>query len=168
MGVWNGWGYGIAFFWALNFQISEPEIWQKVTLSEVSAEFQGFSCKFRALKNIFRMAIPSVPADQSSSLFGAPTFSVKRPKTSSASKVQIATLHNANWEGRYLCHPIERLQIGGRQPLFGGWQNACWRVAICILEAEIILGALHRKAAEPPKTAGTFGFRETGTTENLS
>ena len=29
MGVWNGWGYGIAFFRALNFQISEPEIWQK-------------------------------------------------------------------------------------------------------------------------------------------
>ena len=28
MGVWNGWGYGIAFFRALNFQISEPEIRQ--------------------------------------------------------------------------------------------------------------------------------------------
>ena len=27
VGVWNGWGYGIAFFRALNFQISEPEIW---------------------------------------------------------------------------------------------------------------------------------------------
>ena len=26
VGVWNGWGYGIAFFRALNFQISEPEI----------------------------------------------------------------------------------------------------------------------------------------------
>ena len=24
MGVWNGWGYGIACFRALNFQISEP------------------------------------------------------------------------------------------------------------------------------------------------
>ena len=29
MGVCNGWGYGIAIFRALNFQISEPEIWQK-------------------------------------------------------------------------------------------------------------------------------------------
>ena len=30
MGVWNDWGgYGIAFFQALNFQISEPEIRQK-------------------------------------------------------------------------------------------------------------------------------------------
>ena len=29
VGVWNGWGYGIAIFRALNFQISEPEIWQK-------------------------------------------------------------------------------------------------------------------------------------------
>ena len=26
VGVWNGWGYGIAFFRALKFQISEPEI----------------------------------------------------------------------------------------------------------------------------------------------
>ena len=24
MGIWNGWGYGSAFFRALNFQISEP------------------------------------------------------------------------------------------------------------------------------------------------
>ena len=51
MGVWNGWGYGIALFRALNFQISEPEIWQKIA---PSAEFQGFSWKFRPLKNIFR------------------------------------------------------------------------------------------------------------------
>ena len=29
MGVWNGWGYGIAFFRALKFQISGPEIWQE-------------------------------------------------------------------------------------------------------------------------------------------
>ena len=29
MGVWNGWGYGIAFFRALKSQNSEPEIWQK-------------------------------------------------------------------------------------------------------------------------------------------
>ena len=51
MGVWNGWGYGIAFFRALKFQISEPEILTKIALS---AEFQGFSWKFRPLKNIFR------------------------------------------------------------------------------------------------------------------
>ena len=29
MGVWNGWGYGIAFFRALKFQSSEPENWPK-------------------------------------------------------------------------------------------------------------------------------------------
>ena len=29
VGVWNGWGYGIAFFRALNFQISEAEICPK-------------------------------------------------------------------------------------------------------------------------------------------
>ena len=51
MGLWNGWGYGIAIFRALNFQISEPEIWPKIALS---AEFQGFSWKIRPLKNIFR------------------------------------------------------------------------------------------------------------------
>ena len=27
MGVWNGWGYGIAIFQALNLQKSQPEIW---------------------------------------------------------------------------------------------------------------------------------------------
>ena len=51
VGVWNGWGYGIAIFRALNFQISEPEMWQKIVLS---VEFQGFSWKIRPLKNIFR------------------------------------------------------------------------------------------------------------------
>ena len=50
MGVWNGWGYGIAFFRALSFLISEPEILQKKALS---AEFLGISCKFRPLINIF-------------------------------------------------------------------------------------------------------------------
>ena len=44
MGVWNGWGYGIALFRALTFQISEPEIWQKIA---PSAEFHGFSWKLR-------------------------------------------------------------------------------------------------------------------------
>ena len=58
MGVWNGWGYGIAFFRALNFQISEPEIWRK---SLFLRNFRGFSRKIRPLKNIFglwKMAIP--------------------------------------------------------------------------------------------------------------
>ena len=51
MGVWNGWGYGIAFFRPLKFQISGPEIWRKIALS---AEIQGSCCKIRTLKNIFR------------------------------------------------------------------------------------------------------------------
>ena len=29
MGVWNGWECGIALFWALKFEDSEPEIWEK-------------------------------------------------------------------------------------------------------------------------------------------
>ena len=43
MGVWNGWGYGIAFFRALNFQISEPEIWRK---SVFLRKFQDFAGNF--------------------------------------------------------------------------------------------------------------------------
>ena len=43
VGVWNGWGYGIAFFRALNFQISEPEIWQK---SPFLRNFRDFSGNF--------------------------------------------------------------------------------------------------------------------------
>ena len=45
MGVWNGWGYGIAFFRALGFQISEPEIWQKL-LSLSLWNFREFPSKF--------------------------------------------------------------------------------------------------------------------------
>ena len=51
MGVWNGWGYGIAIFRALNFQISEPEIWQKSLFLRF---ISGISWKIRPLKNIFR------------------------------------------------------------------------------------------------------------------
>ena len=43
VGVWNGWGYGIAFFRALNFQISEPEIWSpglEDTVSAISGNFR--------------------------------------------------------------------------------------------------------------------------------
>ena len=41
MGVWNGWGYGIAIFRALNFQISEPEIWQKSLFLRNFRDFPG-------------------------------------------------------------------------------------------------------------------------------
>ena len=40
MGVWNGWGYGITIFRALNFQISVRSL--KFGKNR-SAEFQGFS-----------------------------------------------------------------------------------------------------------------------------
>ena len=42
MGVWNGWGYGIAIFRALNLQFSEPEIWQK---SLFLRNFRAFNSK---------------------------------------------------------------------------------------------------------------------------
>ena len=41
VGVWNGWGYGIAFFRALNFQISEPEIWRKSLFLRKFQDFAG-------------------------------------------------------------------------------------------------------------------------------
>ena len=44
MGVWNGWGYGIAFFRALKFQISEPEkIWQKSLFLQNFGDFLQIS-----------------------------------------------------------------------------------------------------------------------------
>ena len=48
VGVWNGWGCGIAIFRALNFQISEPLA--KVALS---AEFQGFFLENAASEKYF-------------------------------------------------------------------------------------------------------------------
>ena len=41
VGVWNGWGYGIAFFRALNFQISEPEFWRKSLSLRNFRDFPG-------------------------------------------------------------------------------------------------------------------------------
>ena len=41
VGVWNGWGYGIAFFRALNFEISEPEIWRKSLFVRNFRDFPG-------------------------------------------------------------------------------------------------------------------------------
>ena len=39
MRAWNGWGYGIATFRALKFQILEPEIWQKSPFCGISGIF---------------------------------------------------------------------------------------------------------------------------------
>ena len=41
MGVWNGWGYGIAFFRALNFQISDPEFGKNRSFCGISRHFPG-------------------------------------------------------------------------------------------------------------------------------
>ena len=41
VGVWNGWGYGIAFFRTLNFQISEPGIWPKSLFLRNFGDFPG-------------------------------------------------------------------------------------------------------------------------------
>ena len=41
MGVWNGWGYGIAILRALNFQISEPGIWKESLFLRNFRDFPG-------------------------------------------------------------------------------------------------------------------------------
>ena len=53
---------------------------------------------------------------------------------------------------------IQKLQIGGRQSLFGECQFTFWRVPIYILEAEIVLGVLYRKGVIPKK-GGTLASR---------
>ena len=52
-----------------------------------------------------------------------------------------------------LQNTIQKLQIGGRQSLFGGCQFTLWRVPIYIFEAEIVLGVLYRKGVIPKKLA---------------
>ena len=43
MGVWNGWGYGVAMFQALNFQISEPIFGENRSFCGVSGIFLDIS-----------------------------------------------------------------------------------------------------------------------------
>ena len=59
-----------------------------------------------------------------------------------------------------LCISIQKLQIGGRQSLFGGCRFTFWRVLIYILEAEIVLGVIYRKGVIPKKGGTLFGRHE--------
>ena len=58
-----------------------------------------------------------------------------------------------------MCSSIQKLQIGGRQSLFGRCRFTFWRVSIYILEAELVLGVLYRKWVIPKK-GGTLGSRD--------
>ena len=58
MGVWNGWGYGIAFFRALNFQNSEPEIWRKSLFLRNFRDFPGNFGLRKIFFGLWKMAIP--------------------------------------------------------------------------------------------------------------
>ena len=81
---------------------------------------------------------PKVPT-----FLGSP-LSIKHPQDN-------FSLQNVNQEGWFLCSSIQKLQIGGRQSLFGGCRFTFWRVPISILEAEIVLGVLYRKGGEPKR-----------------
>ena len=63
MGVWNGWGYGLACFQASNFQISEFEIWRKSLFLRNSRHFLEISASvnFRALENGHSIRHQSIP-----------------------------------------------------------------------------------------------------------
>ena len=61
--------------------------------------------------------------------------------------------------GCLVCSSKQKLQIVGRQFLFGGCRFTFWRVPIYILEAEIVLGVLYRKGGIPKKV-GTLVSRE--------
>ena len=78
---------------------------------------------------------PKVPA-----FWGIPLSHEAPPRPFQPPKCKLtpSTMHIG--EGRFLCNSIQKLQIGGRQSLFGGCPFAFWRAPISILEAEIVLG----------------------------
>ena len=90
-------------------------------------------------------------------LWGSPLFKKAPPRQFRPPKCKLMPSKIQIGEGRFLCISIQKLQIGGRQSLFGGCQFAFWRGPICILEAEIALGVLYRKGVIPQK-GWYFGF----------
>ena len=81
--------------------------------------------------------------------FGSPPFSRQRPQDKFSVQMQIDTLQMKIEDGRFLCNSKPKLQVGGRQSLFGGCRFTFWRVPIYVLEAKIILGVLYRKGGTP-------------------
>ena len=87
--------------------------------------------------------------------WGSPLFYKAPPRQFQPPKCKLTPSKIQIGEGIFLCIVIQKLQIGGRQSLFGGCQSC--RVPIYILEAEIVLGVLYRKRLIPKK-GGTFVF----------
>ena len=83
--------------------------------------------------------------------WGSPLFYKAPPRQFQPPKCKLTPSKIQTVEGRFLCISIQKLQIGGRQSLFGGCQFTFWRVPIYILEAEIVLGVLYRKGVIPKK-----------------
>ena len=111
------------------FQISEPEIWGKIALS---ADFQGFSWKFRPLKNIFRTL-----------------------ENGHSIRHQFIPPLSA---GRDFCVVLyKNCRVEVANPFLEGADFTFWRVPIYILEAEIVLGLLYGEWGETQK-GWYFGF----------
>ena len=90
--------------------------------------------------------------------WGSPLFYKAPPRQFQPPKCKLTPSKIQTVEGRFLCISIQKLQIGGRQSLFGGCQFTFWRVPIYILEAEIVLGVLYRKGVIPKK-GGTLDYQ---------
>ena len=75
--------------------------------------------------------------------WGSPLFYKAPPRQFQPPKCKLTPSKIQIVEGRFLCSSIQKLQIGGRQSLFGGCQFTFWRVPIYIWEAEIVLGVLY-------------------------
>ena len=95
---------------------------------------------------------------QGTTLFGDHPFSIKHPQDNFG-------LQNVNWHPPKckLTPSKEGLATSNLQFFYRNTQKSplpnftFWRVSICILEAEIVLGVLYRKGWTPKKV-GTLGF----------
>ena len=104
------------------------------------------------VQRVFGEKLKYHPFGGSPLFYKAPPRQFQPPRSKlTPSKIQIV-------DGRFLCISIQKLQIGGRQALFGGCQFTFWRVPIYSLEAEIVLGVLCRKGVIPKK-GGSLGSR---------
>ena len=98
-----------------------------------------------------------ITGTQSTNLFGFPPFSIKHSQGS-------LSLHNVDWHPpKFKSAPSKKFlatsnpQFLNRTPQIAPPQFTFWRVSICILEAEIVLGVLYRKGGTLKKV-GTLGF----------
>ena len=110
MGVWNGWGYGIAIFRALNFQISEPEVWRKkcrfskCRFSVLNLKFDFISDGGCTREKQIQKALGSLPPCRNRCRFSESAIcsSRVRPPSEIKSNFNSAEFQGVSWEIRPL------------------------------------------------------------------